>query len=257
MRNMRDNFIKNLWYRLPEQIRHLLVPAVGIVVVGLFVRHLLVPSDFGVYGHYRASSVIQNAEREIRYAGMQACTDCHEQLAATKKDGYHRGVSCESCHGPSAAHAQDPDKIKPMIPGARAHCLLCHEYLPSRPSGFPQVVSDSHNPVKPCITCHQPHDPKPPTVPKGCDACHAKTQRVQALSRHANVQCTVCHEVPKQHNVSPRTYEPKKPQGREFCGKCHGQDAGTGKEIPKVNMATHGEKYLCWECHNPHMPEAR
>ena len=27
------------------------------------------------------------------------------------------------------------------------------------------------------------------------------------------------------------------------------------KEIPRVDMATHGERYVCWQCHYPHSPE--
>jgi len=23
--------------------------------------------------------------------------------------------------------------------------------------------------------------------------------------------------------------------------------------VPTVDMATHGEKYVCWQCHYPHM----
>jgi hypothetical protein len=257
MNKLHTNPIARLWYKIPEQIRHLLVPCVIILGGSLVARLFLVPSDFGVVGHYRASSVIQNAERQINYAGSLACADCHDREVSLKQSGYHKGVACETCHGPVASHTQDPEKIKPYVPKARSHCLLCHEYQPSRPTGFPQVVADSHNPVKPCITCHQPHYPKPPQVPKGCEACHAKIQRVIALSRHANVQCTACHETAKQHNELPREYPPKKPQSREFCGKCHAQNADSSKEIPRVNMTSHGEKYLCWECHYPHMPEAR
>jgi ribosomal protein S27AE len=27
-------------------------------------------------------------------------------------------------------------------------------------------------------------------------------------------------------------------------------------EIPRVEMRTHGERYLCWQCHYPHFPES-
>jgi hypothetical protein len=250
------NLITRIWYGIPEQVRHLAVPCVVILGGLVIAHHLFVPRDFGLYGHYRASSVLQNAEQPIMYAGSQACADCHGDIVNTKMTGYHRGVACESCHGPAASHAEDPQNVKPTIPRARSHCLLCHEYLPSRPTGFPQVVADSHNPVKPCITCHQPHDPKPPHALKGCTACHTNIQRTIVLSHHASLDCTVCHDTPKQHTVSPREYTPKKPQTREFCGKCHAQGAESSQEIPRVNMASHGEKYLCWECHYPHMPEA-
>jgi hypothetical protein len=249
--------IKRVWNRMPQQIRHLLVPVVVIIVGYLVIRSLLVPAGFGQYGHYRGPSLVENASKEIKYAGSEACLECHDTIVAEKKGGYHRGVACETCHGPVMAHTQDPEKVKPQIPKGRNHCLLCHEYLSARPTGFPQVVSDSHNPVKPCISCHQPHNPKPPNVPKGCDACHAKIQRTIALSRHSNLECTKCHEVPKEHKVNPRENRPKRLQSRDTCGACHAQDSTAPKEVPRVNMASHGEKYLCWQCHYPHQPEAR
>lgn len=242
---------------LPQQVRHLLIPTVVIVVGYLAVRQLLVPPTFGLWGHYRAASVIDNALREIRYAGSVACADCHDQIVSVKKTGYHNGVACETCHNPVAGHVADPEKIRPQIPRGRSYCLLCHEYLQARPTGFPQVVSESHNPTKACTACHKPHDPKPPTTPKGCDACHAKIQRTIGLSRHSIVECTICHQVPKDHKISPRANLPPKPQSRDLCGQCHAQDSPAEKEIPRVNMVTHGEKYACWQCHLPHQPEAR
>ncbi len=102
------NKIMLLWHRIPEQIRRLLIPFF-IIIVGYFLtRWILVPSDFGLLGHYRASSITTNMQKEIRYAGAEACTECHDQIVATKKQGYHRGVSCEACHGPTVAHIQDP-----------------------------------------------------------------------------------------------------------------------------------------------------
>jgi predicted CXXCH cytochrome family protein len=246
-----------MWKRIPEQIRHLVVPIVALVVIYFVARLFLIPPTFGLWGHYRAQSVIQNAELPLRYAGSEACADCHSDVVSLKQTGYHRGVACETCHSAAFTHTQDPEKLKPQIVRARTLCLRCHEYLSSRPTGFPQVVSDSHNPLKLCIACHQPHDPKPPHVPKGCDACHATIQRTLDLSPHGNLKCTVCHEAPKNHEVSPRGYPAKIPQVREVCGKCHAQDSPASKDIPRVDMATHGGKYFCWDCHYPHMPEAR
>jgi hypothetical protein len=244
-----------MWKRLPEQIRHLIIPAAAIVVIFLVVRHFLVPASFGDWGHYRALSVIENAEIPVKYAGADSCTECHGEIAIAKQDGYHRTIACETCHGAAFGHTQEPDKQKPQIPTARSHCLLCHEYQPSRPTGFPQVVSESHNPLKQCIACHRPHDPKPPQEPKSCDACHATIQRTIGVSVHGGLDCTTCHEVPNNHRLYPRANMAKKPQSRETCGKCHGgKDSKESKDIPKVDMVNHGGKYLCWECHYPHMP---
>ena len=247
--------IKSAWSRVPQQVRHLLIPVVLLIFGFLLIKYLLVPPTFGVYGHYRGASVVQNAVQKINYAGSEQCTDCHDALAEEERSGYHRMVACETCHGPSAAHVQDPEKVKPQIPRSRTHCLLCHEYLPARPTGFPQVVSDSHNPVKRCTACHEPHNPKPPNIPAVCDACHAKVQRTIVLSRHSSLPCTACHEVPKEHKINPRGNKPKRMQDRQSCGKCHAKESTASKEVPRVNMAAHGEKYLCWQCHYPHQPE--
>jgi hypothetical protein len=246
-----------MWKRIPEQIRHIVVPAVALVVIYLVVRQLLIPHGFGLWGHYRAPSAVQNAELPMKYAGSEACADCHNEIVSSKKTGYHRGVACETCHGAAYAHTQDQEKHKPQINRARPACLICHEYLSSRPTGFPQVVADSHNPLKQCIACHRPHDPKPPTPPKGCEACHATIQRTISLSHHGNLKCTTCHEVPKDHRLSPRGNPPKKLQTREACGTCHAKGSSAAKDVPRVDLESHGGKYLCWECHYPHMPEAR
>jgi predicted CXXCH cytochrome family protein len=248
---------KVLWYRIPEQIRHLVVPVVIVVFGYLLARHFLIPSDFGLLGHFRASSIAANVEREMKYGGSASCTECHDPVVAAKKNGYHRDVACESCHGPSLAHTQDPEKVKPAVLRTRTLCLLCHEYLQTRPTGFPQVISDSHNPLKPCISCHQPHVPKPPQALKGCEACHAKVMNVLAVSNHSNLTCTNCHDAPKEHFSQPREYTPKKIQNRQICLTCHDKAATSPKEIPRIDGATHGEKYFCWQCHFPHRPEAR
>jgi hypothetical protein len=249
--------IRILWKKIPEQLRHLLVPLAIIAAGYLLVRWILVPADFGSLGHYRASSITSNLQKPIRYAGAEACEECHNQVGATLKQGYHRGVACEACHGPASAHSEDPENIKPAVTRTRTLCLLCHEYLPTRPTGFPQVVAESHNPSKPCVSCHRSHDPKPPKPLKKCGACHANIQRLLSLSNHAELNCTSCHTTPARHYTRPREYPPQRLQSRQVCLDCHDKTASRVQEISRVDGATHGEKYLCWQCHYPHLPEAR
>lgn len=249
--------MKALWNRIPEQIRRLSVLIVILLFLLISARHILVPPDFGRYGHYRASAVEKIISQKIQYAGHETCAECHDDVTKVKNQGYHRNVACEVCHGPAAAHTEDPGSVELQAPRERGYCPLCHEFLPSRPTGFPQIVSASHNPMRPCITCHEPHDPKPPETPKECAACHATIDRTKSLSHHIYVPCTRCHETPEQHKVRPREIFPSTPKTREFCGDCHAEDARSPKEIPRIDMATHGERYVCWQCHYPHLPEAR
>jgi len=42
---------------------------------------------------------------------------------------------------------------------------------------------------------------------------------------------------------------------RAFCGACHSMGEVEGSRIPQVALGSHGNGYLCWQCHYPHYPE--
>ncbi len=146
--------------------------------------------------------------------------------------------------------------MKPPAPRDRKFCPVCHAYDASRPTGFPQINPTAHNPLKPCISCHNPHDPVPPRTPQACSACHGQIERTKAVSSHALLACTTCHVVPERHKTAPRTALPSKPETRDFCAKCHGKDS-TRADAPKIDVSGHGNSYMCWQCHYPHLPEGR
>ncbi len=217
---------------------------------------MFVPKTFGQFGHYRGAAVAEAEARKIHYAGREACFQCHDDKGAQLKASYHRTLACEVCHGPAADHVAEPEAHHPVIPRKRGEaCLYCHAYQSSRPTGFPQIIESTHNPMQPCIDCHNPHDPKPPATPSTCAACHAEIARTKDVSRHNRLECTTCHETPPEHLVNPRAAVPKKPSQREFCGRCHAQDAKSAADIPRVDLASHGGAYVCWQCHYPHHPE--
>lgn len=237
-----------------EQVRRLGVVVAFIVGVVLVVRFVAIPRSYFSTPLHRASTVKREVAKPFHFAGMVACRECHSDVYETKTGGYHRGLACETCHGPSAEHAEDPMSIKPYAPRDRKFCPVCHAYDRSRPTGFPQINPTIHNPLQACITCHKPHDPVPPETPRECSACHAQIAHTKAVSSHALLECTTCHDASEQHKIAPRTALPSKPQAREFCGQCHATDAAN-PSAPKVDLASHGGTYLCWQCHYPHMPE--
>jgi hypothetical protein len=239
-------------HKLPEQAVRVIIVFV-VLAAGMFVvRQFIIPPEMKETALIQSATMEREANKEIRYAGAEICGQCHENERDSKKSGYHRDLSCESCHGAAQKHVDNPTEVKPSSPKKRDYCSYCHTYNSSRPTGFPQINPDTHNPRKPCITCHNPHNPKPPKTPRSCAACHAQIERTKATSYHALLECTVCHNAPEQHKTSPRAVTPTKPDKREFCGKCHAQGSGA-KGVPTVDMATHGEKYVCWQCHYPHM----
>lgn len=240
--------------KLPEQVRRLAVVTAAVLAAVLVVRFVVIPASYFSTKLHRANAVRREVARPVSFAGVVACRECHEEQVDTKSRGYHKNVACETCHGPSAKHADDPMEVKPYAPRDRKFCPVCHAYDAARPTGFPQINPTAHNPLKPCITCHSPHDPVPPEVPHECSACHAQIARTKALSSHALLECTTCHTASQQHKVAPRSALPTKPQTREFCGQCHASGA-TNPDAPSVDLATHGGAYLCWQCHYPHQPE--
>ncbi|MFH1571488.1 MAG: multiheme c-type cytochrome [Gemmatimonadota bacterium] len=242
---------------MPQQVKRLAIVFAIAIAALVSARHFLTPPTFGQLGHFRAAAIDSVRALPIHYAGEQACVDCHDDKTETKAAGRHAGVSCEVCHGPAAAHTENPDAVVPPAPRKREGCPLCHAYNPSRPTGFPQIQVVSHNPAHPCMECHDPHAPETPRVPAECGACHETIARTKAISHHAEVPCTQCHTGVEGHSDQPRLHLPGKPRTRSVCGECHARGAESPRSIPRVDMATHEPDYLCWQCHYPHHPEAQ
>ena len=245
---------------MPGQIQRLAIVFVLFITAFLVVRKSFIPTTFGEHGHYRNAAVTDIASLPVEYAGHQVCADCHDDITSKKKASFHRNVNCEACHGPAAKHIEsfDEDEIVfPEVPRDRGHCILCHEYNQAKPTGFPQIDPVAHNPMKPCISCHNPHAPDPPRNPDRCSACHASIARTKALSPHALLECKQCHQVAPEHFSTPRLALPTKPKARKDCSKCHSRSAESAEGIPRSDAEQHGEGYLCRQCHYPHYPEAK
>lgn len=242
--------------KIPEQVKRLLVVNAVLIGAALTVRFYVIPHDVVSTEVHRSTTVERELAKPVKFAGTETCVGCHDDIGTIKSKSFHRGLSCETCHGPASGHAADPGAMKPPAPRDRKFCPVCHSYDPSRPTGFPQINPTAHNPLKPCIECHSPHDPTPPETPRACSACHAQIERTKALSSHALLDCTTCHVTPEQHKSSPRTALPSKPQSRDFCVTCHGKDSRQ-KDPPKIDAASHGMPFLCSQCHYPHLPEGR
>jgi len=242
--------------KIPTQ----LVPVFIIILIAIaaliVARNILVPDSFGELGHYRSEAVGEIMELEPVYAGSEVCFDCHDDIVETKIGSRHDGVSCEVCHGPAIQHTEAPDEFIPDAPRGRGYCPLCHGYSPSRPSGFPQIIAERHNPGKACMSCHNPHNPLLPHAPEDCSACHRSISSVKMLSHHATLECTQCHEVEADHRTSPKFARASKPADNSTCAACHAKGSTLNNDAPKLDVESHSERYKCWDCHYPHYPEA-
>ena len=242
---------------MPQQVKILAVVFAVIIAAMVAAKSYFVPDTFGELGHYRAAAVDSIAALPIHYAGEPVCVECHDDIVDMKAGAKHVTLSCEVCHGPAAEHVDDLDTDLPMVPRKRDHCALCHQYNPARPNGFPQVDLATHNTMKPCISCHDPHEPQLDLTEAGCGACHGEIARTKMVSHHSELACIRCHDTPDGHRTNPRQVRPDKPAARDFCGGCHARGADAPAAIPRINLADHEPKYVCWQCHYPHHPEAK
>ena len=139
--------------------------AAGILVF-LLARALFVPKGFGTYGHYRPGALADNRAYPVKFAGRDACVECHTDVPDALKAGKHARIRCEACHGPLAAHAQDPTKAKGVKPDPKVLCVKCHLANVAKPQGFPQIDPKEHLGPN-CGECHDPHVPGQEPQKKG------------------------------------------------------------------------------------------
>ena len=143
--------------KIPPQVVRLILLTLFIVGSYLIARSFLTPRSFGQLGWYRAEALGELASRPIVFAGKKACDECHSDHLLKLAKGDHKTLSCETCHGPAQAHADNPDvKLNELT---FSHCVRCHEGNPSRPKWLKQITVKNHYTGQRCVECHAPHEP--------------------------------------------------------------------------------------------------
>jgi hypothetical protein len=143
---------------MPPQIQRLSLLTILIIVGYVAARGVLRPRSFGEYGWYRGEALREIAALPVAYAGRTACFECHGPVREAMAKSKHKEVHCESCHGASFAHAENPALSPSPITDPR-FCLRCHRADVSRPAKFPQVNPAEHFGDSKCGECHRPHAP--------------------------------------------------------------------------------------------------
>lgn len=205
-----------------------------------------------------------------QYAPVDACKTCHEELytnweksphwkTTLDKSGDVSKMGCQGCHGPAAAHVEDPSNKTQLflfkdhsVKEINDRCLSCHAGGTQQMNAINSV--HSQNGVS-CIECHSPHHPetkefllaKPET--ELCFSCHlAQKGQFNMPFRHrvldGLIQCNDCHNphgtvLPKQVRMSP--------EQSAVCFKCHADKQG-----PFVFEHDPVKAEGCTSCHVPH-----
>ena len=144
-------------FKFPPQFTRLGLLTIFVVVAYFAARSILTPTSFGQYGWYRGDALEELRQRPVVHAGREGCTECHKEAVQKVAKFEHKAVGCESCHGVSQAHVENPDVKLPKL--TDAHCLRCHEYAPARPVWLKQIEPQKHYKEDRCAGCHVPHQP--------------------------------------------------------------------------------------------------
>ena len=97
---------------------------------------------------------------------------------------------------------------------------------------------------------------KPPAYSPGvqsCQGCHAPVYASWSAGAHATIGCESCHG-PAGTHAAGLGQRPARPEGREFCGRCHASDKARPSLVKQVDLATHNPGLACVTCHRPHDP---
>jgi hypothetical protein len=162
-------------------------------------------------------------------ADILRCFSCHSTgpLTVAADDSikpHESGVRCEACHGPAAAHARNPDEVRPSNPGRLTadrlndFCGTCHRMPvpPSETADFGDPWNVRHQPPTlaasacfrqskgrlTCLTCHSPHAPlerKPAAYDAACVQCHATVTHQRRVAGRACVGCHMPAVAPQPH----------------------------------------------------------
>jgi DmsE family decaheme c-type cytochrome len=177
------------------------------------------------------------------YIGEAACLECHDEQRKGYADSMHGRAShprapaanqgCESCHGPGAKHAEEPDvagsiRAFPKIPPREASetCLTCHAR--DQHAMWESSSHDARN--LSCVTCHSIHA--------------FKSERAQLKTRDELGTCATCHR-DKIAKLDRSGHMPVR-EGKMQCSTCHNPHGS-----PNVRMLRRGDSIAetCTSCH--------
>ncbi|MEE8392782.1 MAG: multiheme c-type cytochrome [Rhodospirillales bacterium] len=149
-------------------------------VVFLVVKSWATPASWidDVDNWYRLDSLEEMKLKPLVFGGNESCKECHGKTYGqfTGNTGNeHKGLSCESCHGPVTRHAKGGKKIADAIRESKStwQCQNCHLEMINKPKDFPQFKRQAK--IKEhaeflaglfpegtvCLKCHAAHDPTP------------------------------------------------------------------------------------------------
>ncbi|MBK8051191.1 MAG: hypothetical protein IPK16_31265 [Anaerolineales bacterium] len=181
----------------------------------------------------------------------QECGSCHVTGLNTQDWTFTEfGVGCESCHGPSAAHAADPENVKPFDAVDDQVCGACHSRGTS-PEGyaFPATYKPGDVLVEHFTFTTTAEAVWPDGSARWNNQQYMDYVLDNEMHQSGEVPCVACHAV---HDNGVTEAQLNKPVN-ELCLDCHAQQEALVKHTPFHEQAVKNNQFLCTDCHMPKM----
>ena len=180
---------------------------------------------------------------------LAACAGCHVTGLDAATGGFTEfGVGCESCHGPAAAHAADPENVKPYAQMDDQVCGACHSRGES-PDGHPYPIT------------YRPGDELAAHFTASQDAAavwpdgSARRNHQQymdwnlgsSMAQAEDTGCITCHQMHGRGATDAQLLQPV----NELCLSCHNEQRAWVRHTPFHEKALKERAFLCTDCHMP------
>jgi len=187
--------------------------------------------------------------------GVDTCLECHDEtekhpvlsilstphaVLGDARTPLAQQHSCETCHGPSAAHVDEESTRVDVAFGQDApvepqneKCLSCHQG--SLRMGWAGSKHDLQN--VPCAACHTVHAREDRVLVKNIDPMRFNREGQASVC----FQCHLEKRAQIQHRVSSHPLR----EGKIDCSDCHNPHGSMGP----TNLARPTLNETCYQCH--------
>jgi len=182
----------------------------------------------------------------------EGCSGCHVTGLDIETGGFKEfGVGCESCHGPGAAHAADPENVKPYVTVDAQVCGACHsrgaDVNGAHP--FPTTYKPGDTLADHFTFTTDPQSVWPDGSARQNHQQYMDWQLGSTMALAPDMSCNTCHAV-HGGGVSPGQL---RDTTNALCISCHGEQAAIVRHTPFHEVALTKRDFLCTDCHMPLM----
>ncbi len=179
------------------------------------------------------------------------CGSCHVTGLNTETWTFTEfGVGCESCHGPGANHAEDPENVKPYAEVDDQVCGSCHSRGVSQDGyHFPATYRPGDMLADHFIPTTSDDDLWPDGSAKRNHQQYMDWQLGNSMGASQKVKCVSCHG---PHSVGEGTAQLRAPLN-DLCLVCHGEKKALAQHTPFHQRALQERSFTCADCHMPLM----